>query len=128
MQARIALVFLPLVLATSGCFISRGTTNEPILRKTVDQLVPGESTASDVTRLLGAPSEVIQLGHRTAYRYDFTAQKRAGFSIIILTFVNEDTRADRVWLFFDAQDRLTHVGKTFEGADPRYAMPWQEVH
>jgi hypothetical protein len=128
MQARSILLLLPLVLSTPGCFLSRGMTNEPVRRALVDQLVPGESTAGDATRLLGAPNEVVQLGNRSAYRFDFTTLKRAGFSIFVVTVFNEDTRSDRVWLFFDAQDRLTHVGKTFEGDSARYAMPWQKVH
>jgi hypothetical protein len=126
MQARTILLCLVL-LSTPGCFISRGTTNEPVRRAFVDQLVPGTSTAADATRLLGAPSEVVQLGNRTAYRYDFTTMKRAGLFLVVLSFLNEDTRADRVWLFFDAQDRLSHVGKTFEGNEAHYAMPWQKV-
>lgn len=127
MQAR-TLLLLPLLLATQGCFLSRGMTNEPVQRALVDQLVPAEATAADATRLLGAPNEVVQLGNRTAYRYDFTTLKRAGFTLFVVTVFNEDTRSDRVWLFFDAQDRLSHVGKTFEGDDARYAMPWQKVH
>ncbi len=54
--------------------------------------------------------------------------KRAGFSIIILSFLNEDTRADRAWLFFDAKDVLTHAGSTLQSKNATYAMPWVDVH
>ena len=118
------ILVLPLV---PGCAFGRETTNEPIRASAVAELVPGTSTAADATRLLGAPSEVIQLGSRTAYRYDFTKTKHTGFSIVVLSFYNADPRADRVWLFFDAKDVLTHVGGTFEGDHPRYAMPWQKI-
>lgn len=115
-------------LLAPACFLSRDTINVPLVERKVAELVPGTSTAKDVTSALGAPHEVVQLGQRTAYRYDYTATKRAGFSIVVLTFLNADTRQDRVWLFFDAQDVLTHFGKTLEADDVEYAMPWMEVH
>jgi hypothetical protein len=119
---------LLLALLAPACFISRTTVNEPIWRADVDQFVPGRTTAKEVVARLGAPNEVVQLGSRTAYRYDFTVLKRAGFSLILVSFLNEDTRADRVWLFFDAKDVLTHAGATLQAADARYAMPWAHIH
>lgn len=121
------LLALVLVLAPS-CFFSRSTVNEPLRRAEIDLLVPGQTKAKNVVAILGAPNEVVQLGSRTAYRYDFSVQKRAGFTIIIVTVLNEDTRSDRVWLFFDKDDLLTHAGSTLQAADARYAMPWQDVH
>jgi outer membrane protein assembly factor BamE (lipoprotein component of BamABCDE complex) len=118
----LALVLLP------ACFVSRTMVNEPLKRAEIDKLVPGQTKAGDVTAILGAPNEVVQLGTRTAYRYDFTMQKRAGFTLIIITVLNEDTRTDRVWLFFDKDDLLTHLGSTLQASDARYAMPWYEVH
>jgi len=117
-----------LLLGLSSCFISRTTTNVPLQRSRLDELQPGKSTAKQVVELLGAPNEVVQLGSRSAYRYDFAIMKRAGFSIIIVTFINEDARTDRAWLFFDKDELLTHVGSTLEGNQAQYAMPWQDIH
>ena len=117
-----------LLLALSSCFMSRSVTNVPLERAKLEQLQPGTTTAKEVVELLGAPSEVIQLGHRSAYRYDFTNLKRAGFTVILFTALNEDMRADRAWLFFDAKDVLTHMGSTFEGDQAQYALPWEEIH
>jgi len=125
-QAR-SLLVLALAFAPA-CFVSRSMVNEPLRRAQIESLVPGESTAKDVVALLGAPNEVIQLGSRTAYRYDFTLMKRAGFTIIIFTALNEDTRSERVWLFFDKDDLLTHLGLTMQAKGTRYAMPWGDVH
>lgn len=125
-QAR-HLLLLVLALAPA-CFVSRSMVNEPLKRDEIDRLVPGTTKAAEVVLILGAPNEVIQLGSRTAYRYDFSMQKRAGFTIIIFTALNEDTRTDRVWLFFDKDDLLTHAGSTLQAEDARYAMPWGEVH
>ena len=129
MRTAPSLVVPALLLATlPGCFLARNTVNEPIASAAVAQLVPGQSRAADATRLLGAPSEVVQLGRRTAYRYDFLTTKRAGFTVLVVTMFNDDTHADRVWLFFDEQDVLTHLGSTIEAEQARYAMPWQKVH
>ena len=122
-------VFLSfLAVFAPGCFMTRGTVNAPIYRADVQKLTPGTSTASDAVAALGAPTEVVQLGKRTAYRYEFTTTKRGVLFLIILGFYNEDTRSDRVWLFFDANDVLTHVGTTLEAADTEYALPWYDIH
>lgn len=119
----VALAFL-----ASSCFISRGTTNEPLVRRKIDALSTGTSTAKEVVAELGAPSEIVQLGQRTAYRYDYTVAKQAGLTLIVVTFLNQDTRQDRAWLFFDENSVLTHVGSTLEADDASYAMPWMEIH
>jgi outer membrane protein assembly factor BamE (lipoprotein component of BamABCDE complex) len=115
-----------LLLTLSACFMSRSTVNEPLRRAQFEQLHPGTTTAKEVVELLGAPNEVVQLGTRSAYRYDFTNLKREGFTVIVFSALNEDARADRAWLFFDAHDVLTHFGSTFEADKARYQMPWSD--
>ena len=122
------LVLLLLILLTPACFISRNTANEPLQAQRLDTLVPGTSTAGDVSITLGAPNEVVQLGKRMAWRYDFTNAKTAGFSILVITFLNSDTRADRAWLFFDENSVLQYAGRTLQADDTEYAMPWWNVH
>jgi hypothetical protein len=121
------LAVLLAAVSLTGCFISRERANEPLQKSRIDSLVIGTSTATEVADELGAPTEVVQLGRRSAWRYDFTTTKTSGFTIIVLTFVNTDRRSDRCWLFFDEGDVLRHVGTTLESADTEYAMPWQEV-
>jgi len=117
----LALLLLP------GCFLSRETTNEPLLRDLIEGLQVGKTTATEAAEILGAPSEVVELGDRSAWRYEHVVSKTAGFTLILVTFVNDDRRADRCWLFFDAKDVLVHVGTTLDAADARYAMPWQDI-
>jgi outer membrane protein assembly factor BamE (lipoprotein component of BamABCDE complex) len=128
MTRTLPIVLTFLALLSPSCFTSRTTVNAPVHGDIAASFVPGQTTAKDVVEKLGAPAEVVQLGSRTAYRYDYTVEKRSGFTLIIVSFLNEDTRSDRVWLFFDAKDVLTHAGATLEAADARYAMPWQETH
>lgn len=130
MKARTHLSSIAVVLLTllgSGCFVARNHFNEPLRKKPFDRLVPGTTTATQVTEWFGAPNEVVQLGTRSAYRYDSTVVKNAGFSVLVVTFVNSDSRSDRVWMFFDSKDVLTHYGKSLDERDAEYAMPWQEI-
>ncbi len=120
---------LPVLLAAlaPGCFISRTALNDPIPEASIEGLVPGVSTAEEVVAALGAPIQVVELGERSAYHYLYRRQKRAGLTFIVLTFINEDNRPDRVWVFFDENDVLTHVASTFSADDTRYALPWQNM-
>lgn len=117
--------FLALLLAPS-CLMSRESVNQAIDPATLEQLVPGSSRGADVAAVLGAPSEVVQLGRRSAWRYEFELTKRAGLFLLVVAFQNVDQRSDRVWVFFDEQGVLTHVGSTFEAERARYQMPWQD--
>ncbi len=118
---------LPLLLLQS-CFISRRSNNEPLSLAQVRSLTPGKSTAKECVEILGAPTDVVQLGKRFAYRYDHTINKGAGLFLLVLIFFNEDARQDRVWLFFDANSVLSHVGSTFAAERPEHSMPWEDIH
>jgi hypothetical protein len=118
---------LVLALACTGCFLARDSTNEPLARRDLSKFVVGQSTAQDVATAMGAPNEVVQLGRRSAWRYDHSHGKVAGLTLFVVTFVNRDTRTDRIWFFFDEQDRLSHVGSSFEADDADWAMPWQDL-
>lgn len=112
----------------SGCALAHTTINEPLSYAQVQQLEPGTTTAKDAVKILGAPADVVQLGRRSAYRYDHRNSKRAGLFLVLLILFNEDTRTDRVWLFFDENEVLTHLGATFAANQTEYAMPWTDVH
>jgi len=130
MLARLMLargLLLSSLLAAPGCFLSRTTANEPISPALVARLEPGRTTAGEAASLFGAPAEVIQLGRRSAYRYDHTLTKRAGLALIVVGLFGSDTHADRVWLFFDEKDVLTHVGATLRAEDAEYALPWERL-
>lgn len=124
---RNALLALTLSLST-GCAVGRTTDNEPLEANQLQSLQPGKTTALEVVHLLGAPVDVVQLGRRSAYRYQFTATKRSVLFLLVLNLYNEDTRADRAWLFFDENQVLTHMGTTLDAEDVEYAMPWEDIH
>lgn len=109
---------------TSSCFLQRDRVNQRIEPDRYEELVPGESTADDVLEALGAPMDVVQIGRRSAWRYDYTESKRAALWLFVVALSHRETMQDRVWAFFDEEGRLTHVGATLEGGDPEYKLPW----
>jgi len=119
---------LLLAFLTSACAFARQDTNEPIDPTAVRALQPGRSTAREVVEALGAPSDVVQLGKRSAYRYDGTTTKSTVLFLLLVNFANQDGRSDRVWVFFDEKDVLSHVGASFATHRTQYAMPWEDVH
>jgi len=123
-NARLILILLSCLLAP-GCFVSRERTNRPLAPAEVQQVVAGVS-AEKVVEILGAPTEVVQLGRRSAYRYDFTQRKRSVLFLLVVGFLNEDAQQDRVWVFLDEEQRVSHVGATFDGDEPEHEMPWSD--
>lgn len=128
MPAKRSSAVLPLLLLLPACGFARQATNEPLDAPTVRAFVPGKTTAREVVERLGAPTDVVQLGKRSAYRYDATVQKTAILFLLLINFANQDARSDRVWVFFDEHDVLTHCGSTFGTHRTQYAMPWEDVH
>ncbi len=119
---------LLLLFLTAACGIARQDNNEPLDAVLVRALEPGKTTAREVVERLGAPTEVVQLGHRTAYRYDATTAKAALLFLLVINFANQDTRSDRLWVFFDEKDVLTHYGASFGTHRTQYSMPWEDIH
>lgn len=115
-------------LTLGGCAIARQETNEPLDAEAIGGLEPGATTARQVVELLGAPTEVVQLGRRTAYRYDATTAKAAVLFLFVFTAIGQDQRSDRLWVFFDESDVLTHYGASYGVHRTQYAMPWENVH
>lgn len=117
-----------LMLSLPGCFFARVNRNDPLVPSAVEQLLPGTTTAQQAVELLGGPTLVVQLGDRSAYRYDHTVTKATGLLLGIFNVGHTDTREDRLWLFFDDEDRLTHVGTSLQSHRARYALPWEDLH
>lgn len=118
---RILLLSLAL-LTLPGCFLSRTHVHQSLDPQVVASLQPGAS-ARDVVERLGAPTEVVQLGRRSAYRYHYAVEKQAALFLLVLGLRGVDQQEDRAWFFFDENDVLTHVGTTLASEDVRYRMP-----
>ncbi|MEM1448405.1 MAG: outer membrane protein assembly factor BamE [Planctomycetota bacterium] len=112
-----------LSFTTSGCFLSRSRDNPVLDRQDVEAIVPGVSTQEHVTQLLGAPNEVVQLGRRSAWRFEHTVQKQTALFLVILSLRGVDTQSDRIWVFFDEEGTVTTVGSMFLAKTAEYDLP-----
>jgi len=119
------LLLLPLV---SACALGRQTRNEPLDPLLTEHLQPGVTSAREVVGLLGGPNEVVQLGRRSAYHYIAENTKTTGLILVLFNMFHQDTRTDRLWVFFDEHDVLSHWGATWGTHRTQYALPWEDVH
>jgi outer membrane protein assembly factor BamE (lipoprotein component of BamABCDE complex) len=119
---RILLPLLCLPLFTS-CLLSDSRSHASIDADRVAAITPGQTTAQEVLELLGAPNEVVQLGRRSAYRYDHSIEKQAGLFLILVILRGVDTQQDRVWVFLDEAGVVTHAGSTLQAEDAEFSVP-----
>jgi len=123
----IALASLLLLPLTQGCFMTRDTVNQPLQEERIVKLAPDMSTG-EVLGLLGGPMEVVQLGRRSAWRYDHQRTKRTGLTLVVVNALNTDTQEDRLWLFFNEFDRLAAFGSTLQASSSEWVLPWFDSH
>ena len=121
-----SLLSLALLLILPGCFTTRKTINQQLSSEAAAQVAPGTS-AADVVELLGAPTDIVQLGHRSAYLYEFQQTKMTGLLAGVVGFMNSDTRSDRVWIFLGpGGTSVSHVASSFDAAKAKTGMLWSE--
>jgi SmpA / OmlA family len=95
-----------LVLAgAAGCAVTRGDLGAPFNNADISAVQKGRATQSDVVRLLGAPDNVIQLGHREVFHYYHYTLKHATF--LVLSRVN--IASDELYIFFDRRGVVDQV-------------------
>ncbi len=121
-----SIAFLSLLTLLPGCFTTRTTVNQQLSPEAAAQIAPG-TTAAEVVELLGAPTDIVQLGHRSAYLYEFQQTKMTGLLAAVVGFMNSDTRSDRIWVFLGpGGEEVTHVGSSFDADKAQNGMPWSE--
>jgi len=122
-----AVLCVLLCVIAPSCWMSRSSTNEPLDLRLIQAVKPGMS-ATEVVRLLGAPSFVVELEPRKAYLYEHDNSKTAGLWLVLFLFANTDVRSDRTWIFFDENDKVTHIGKTLAADRAEYSLPWENLY
>jgi outer membrane protein assembly factor BamE (lipoprotein component of BamABCDE complex) len=117
------LSLLAVLLLLPACVYSQGNRHQSLDPELIEALEPGESTARDVVNALGAPTEVVQLGRRSAYRYDASVSKQVGLFLLVIALHGRDTQEDRAWFFFDENGLLTHRAATLAAGDAEFSLP-----
>ncbi len=118
-------ILLLVVSVAAGCaVIGRGRDFRPIEENTLSQVTPGKTTATDVVRLFGPPSQIVKLSNGNAYVYDRSLSKATGLWFVIVTFANYETQYDRIVFFINNSDIVTHYGSSFKSNAASYGMPF----
>jgi hypothetical protein len=120
-----ALILLLVLISGSGCaVIGRGKDFRPIEEKMLAHVEPGKTTAEDVMKLFGPPSQIVKLSNGDAYIYDRSLSKATGLWLVFVTFANYDTQHDRIVFFINHQHLVTHFGSSFKSDTSSYGMPF----
>ena len=126
--AGLALVVLANLIP--GCVLTQTTDGTPLEPDAVNEIVIGESTRADVTRLLGTPDEIVYSNREhdplfeRAFRYERTRRKTTYFTLILFSASNSDRNSDHVVVFFDDRGVVADVATRFDMDEPHYGKPW----
>ena len=117
-------IILMITTLFSGCLvIGKNKEFQPFDSTELDQLVPGETTATEVTEIFGAPSKVVELANGNAYVYKRSVTKGTICWLVLLTFGNVEKQHDQLVFFFDLEDTLTHYGLSLDADKAEYGFP-----
>jgi outer membrane protein assembly factor BamE (lipoprotein component of BamABCDE complex) len=118
-------IFLLILVLCSGCVVlGKNTEFQPLDPTLLAALVPGQSTAADVCKVLGAPSQVVELSNGNAYVYRRSVTKGTGVWLVLVSFVNAEEQHDQVVFLFDKSDLLTHYGVSLNAGKAAYGFPF----
>jgi len=97
------------LLLASGCANWDGYAGVDNLWRTADvpEWTPGETTADEVVKSLGPPSQLIPLHDETAYYYMREGKTGRGLMLLVWNMASQETKYDRAIFFFDAEGVLT---------------------
>lgn len=90
----------------------------------IDKVVPGQTTAAEITELFGAPSQVVKLSNGNAYLYKRSVAKGTGIWLVLVSFGNYDKQYDQLIFFFNDTDVLTHFGASINADKSSYGLPF----
>ena len=108
----------------SGCLVfGKNKEYQPFDSTDLDKLVPGQSRASEVTEIFGAPTRVVKLANGNAYVYRRTITKGTFLWLILVSFGNAEKQHDHLVFFFDLEDTLTHYGFSLNANKAAYGLP-----
>ena len=117
-------IILMITTLLSGCLvIGKNKEFQPFDSTELDQLVPGETTATEVTEIFGAPSKVVELANGNAYVYKRSVTKGTICWLVLLTFGNVEKQHDQLVFFFDLEDTLIHYGLSLDADKAEYGFP-----
>lgn len=109
----------------AGCVVMGKNKEYHVLDASgLSKIETGETTASEVTEIFGAPTQVVKMSNGNAYIYKHSLTKATGVSLLVLSFGNYETQYDQMVFFFDMDDVLTHYGVSLKAKEASYGLPF----
>jgi len=122
-----------------GCVSARLTDGNEVPAERVAQIRPGETTRSEILAWFGAPesftdagavrrlleesellpAEVLDLPFADVLVFQLTELELRGLVLLVFNYVDVRSTSDRLVVFLDEQDRVTHYGyrRRLDGSD-----------
>ena len=119
------LIVLLILIFVSGCFgFGKNQDYQPLDAGKLEKLVKGQTTATEVGALFGAPSQVVKMSNGNAYIYTHSVAKGTAVWLLLVSLGNYEKQYDQIIFFFDNNDIMTHYGASFDAHDSSYGNPF----
>jgi hypothetical protein len=113
------------IALNSGCLlIGKNKEYQPFDCGGLERLVPGQTSAAEVSQIFGSPKQVVKLSNGNAYIYKRSVAKGTALWLLIASFGNYEKQYDQVVFFFDNKDVLTHYGVSLDAQKASYGLPF----
>jgi hypothetical protein len=114
-----------MIALNSGCLlIGKNKEYQPFDCGGLERLVPGQTSAAEVSQIFGSPKQVVKLSNGNAYIYKRSVAKGTAVWLLIASFGNYEKQYDQVVFFFDNKDVLTHYGVSLDAQKASYGLPF----
>lgn len=110
------IILVALSLMVSSCADWEGLkgVNNTWRQESLPPIELGKTHQSDITSMLGPPSQIISQGENTIFYYLLEQKTGKGIFIIIYNHARIETLYDRAIFFFDSQGVLTDYSYSHE--------------
>jgi outer membrane protein assembly factor BamE (lipoprotein component of BamABCDE complex) len=123
--SRVRFVIIILTALCCGCAVfGKNKEEQTFNHALIDKVVPGQTTAAEITELFGAPSQVVKLSNGNAYLYKRSVAKGTGIWLVLVSFGNYEKQYDQLIFFFNDTDILTHFGASNNADKASYGLPF----
>lgn len=115
------LLVLPILLG--GCIWNRTRVNDPTIRDRAAAVVPGKTTAAELSRILGAmPGATVPLSDgRTLCSFGYGDAKTEGLSLLIVTLTRTNSYFSAIYAVIGADGIVESIHTSPKEED----LPWE---
>lgn len=119
------MAFIMATMLSTGCLLmGKNKEYQSFDSGELDRIIPGQTTAAEVSQAFGSPVQVVKLSNGNAYIYRRSVAKGTALWLLVASFGNYEKQHDQVVFFFDNHDTLTHYGVSLDADKASYGLPF----